>query len=98
MQVNHKNGIKDDDRPENIEWVTPKQNIQHALNTGLKVQAHGESHGSSKLSEGDVKEIKALLARGGVSLKKIGEKFGVSAGAVNGIKRGLNWKRVSNNG
>lgn len=30
-QVNHKNGIRDDDRLENIEWVTPSENIIHSF-------------------------------------------------------------------
>lgn len=92
-ETNHKNGIKSDNRIENLEWVTRKENNAHAVRIGLWHPLIGEAHGMAILNEHSVREIKELL-RLGASCNGLGRMYGVSHMAIRHIKNGVNWKHV----
>lgn len=37
LQINHKNGIKHDNRVENLEWCSAQENMKHSVKKGFKV-------------------------------------------------------------
>jgi len=47
-QINHKNGIRPDNRLENLEWCTSSENNLHAYRTSKRKVLRGENHGMSK--------------------------------------------------
>ena len=95
LQINHKNGIRTDNRAENLEWCTSTENIIHARDIlGADYSNPGEEHPMSKLTEVDVLEIRRLHAEGGISSKELGLKYGVHYSHIWRIVTRKRWKHV----
>jgi hypothetical protein len=91
MEVNHRNGRKLDNRIENLEYVTAAINIRHARDVlGFN---RGELHGRAKLTNFDVRTIRAKHA-GGVSQKQLAAEFQVGKMTINRLLRKETWRHV----
>lgn len=89
--VNHKNGIKSDNRIENLEWVTALENSRHAIDTGLfPKQRRGQDAPVSKLTDEQVIAIKKDIR----SPYFIARDYPVSEAAIRFIKKGRNWSHI----
>lgn len=93
LVVNHKNGIKTDNRLENLEYCTYSENEQHAYKTGLKTNV-GENHSQSKLTENDVLEIRSLCLNGNLNQTEIAKMFNTNRRHVSSIKNRRIWKHI----
>lgn len=91
--INHKNGMKHDNRVENLEIVTVQMNISHAIETGL-TKRKGVSNPKSKLSEHEVLKIRKLLSTGILSSVKIAKLYGVGKAAIQKIKHRRTWRHI----
>jgi hypothetical protein len=85
--INHLNGIKDCNRPSNLEAVTYSRNAQHAYATGLSDE-HGERNPAHKLTDNDVAQIRNAYASGLFTQQQLAERFNVRHQQVSRIVRG----------
>ena len=94
--VNHIDGNKENNDARNLEWCDRHEQMQHAYRLGLKKPLAGVKNPIAKLTEDDIRYIRANYKRqsrefGTVAL---GRKFGVDNSIIGKIVRGISYKDV----
>lgn len=62
--VNHKDGIRSNNKIENLEWMTPSENTQHAVDTGLFLPTREKSVIQYDLNGKKLNEFKSTMEAG----------------------------------
>lgn len=91
--VNHINGDKTNNRAENLEYVTSRDNIRHARDLGL-LDVRGVGNGRCKLTNEQVREIRLRYQRGVTRQVDLAAEYGVDQGTISRVVRGAGWTHL----
>jgi len=92
--VNHKKGIKTDNRASELEWATQSEQLFHSYEFKLR-SANGEKNGRAKLTETQVVQIRNLFKTGQYTKTKLSKEFMVGLTTIRMIINKKNWKHVA---
>lgn len=84
-EVNHKDGNKQNNNIDNLEWVTKRENARHAWDNGLKEAIIGENCSWHKLTDKDVRDIRDMYETGEYTQVELGKRFDVAHQTISKI-------------
>lgn len=87
LVCNHINGIKTDNRLVNLEAISQKENVRHAMKLGLTKNPIKDERHNSKIKEKDFDLLKRYFDEGKTS-KEISKIFNVNPTTISRIKKG----------
>jgi len=97
IQVNHKNGVKHDNRVENLEYASASENMRHSLYVlgNIASATCGSRNAMSKLTEADVQNIVEEYSSGKVFQADLAQRYGVSRPLISMLVRNRGWKHLT---
>ena len=93
-EVNHLDGVKTNNKVNNLEWSTKSNNEKHAFRTGLKISCKGIKHPKSKLTEQQVLEIRNKYMPRKYSLTMLANEYNISFQLVSLIINRKIWTHI----
>lgn len=106
-EVNHKDGNKSNPRQDNLEYITQKENHEHASRMGLKASGdrhgarlhpetrpRGEASGKSRFTAKQVLDMRVRFAAGKVTAPQLAREHNTSRTVIHGILKRRTWKHI----
>ena len=97
--VNHKNGIKTDNRIENMEWATRQEQSLHLWKTGLRTDQSTQGKNFRKITEKEARELLQFrLGNPKMPIRMMAEilqgRTGLNYDGIRDLLNGRTWKHL----
>lgn len=91
-QVNHINGVRDDNRAENLEWVTCQENLRHSYDV-LGTPGHnlGKRSPRRKLTDEQARDVKYSKK----TYSQLCEQYGIDDSTIHAIRHGKQYRDIA---